>query len=804
MSLIRELRYSLRALAKSPGFAAAAVATLALGIAANTVIFSLADAVLLRPLPYRRPERLVVLWEGRFSRPQERNVISAANFLDWKSQSHAFEDMALSTWSGVTLVDSGSPERLDGRAVTANLFSVLGVAPALGRTFSAEEGAPGGPAAILLSHGLWMRRFGGDPGVVGRPVRTGEGAALVVGVMPRGFRPIGTEEYWEPFRFTQDALKNWGRFAVGWARLKPGVSAEAAQREMSLIARRLERVRPDFDAGWDVRVVPIAEDVSGSARPLLVVLAGAVVLLFLLACANVANLLLARALAREKELAIRRALGASGARIARQWTAEGLLLAFAGCASGLAAAVWGLHAVVTAAAGKVPRLEEAAVSGRSVAFAAAVSAAVALAYGLLPGARRRGLDLAGSLSGGDRATAGKRAASWRGALVASQIAIALVLLVGAGLVARSLQSLGRVQPGFDPAGVLTFRMTLPENRYLTGKRQNDFFEEIAARVRSLPGVRAAGLVNTPPLGGFGPGTSFGVEGAPRVAAADRPTADIRTVDRDALAALGIPLVSGRGFADSDRAGAPAVVLVNRTLANRIFGGESPIGRRLVVSWGLPDGSGPVEIVGVVGDVRLSALDRPPRPAIYYAARQSPNSLMNLVVKTAAADPTALLPAIREELKRLDPTIAVERPDTLESLLSRSTQGRRLPMIFLGPFSLAALLLAAVGTYGVLAFAVRQRSRELGIRIALGAQSSDVLRLVLGHAALLTAAGLAAGAVGALLATRAMRSLLFGVEPADPITFAAVALGVAAVSFAAGWLPARRATRIDPARALRSQ
>jgi len=801
MGLLRDLRHALRALARNPGFALAAAATLALGIAANTVIFSLADAILLQPLPYRSPERLVVLWEGRLSRPGEKNVISAANFLDWRRQSRSFEQMALSTWSGLTLTDSGSPERLSGRAVTANLFSVLGVAPRLGRTFAAEEEAPGGPAAILLSHGLWMRRFGGDPNVVGRKVGTDSGPALVAGVMPKDFRPLGDEEYWEPFRFTEQA-GSWGRFAIGWARLKPGVSAGQAQLEMSEIARGLERVRPESDAGWGVRVVPIAEDVSGSARPLLLVLAGAVMLLFLLACANVANLLLGRALAREKETAIRTALGASRFSIARQWIAEGLLLAGAGCAVGLAAAAWALHAIAARTAGRLPRVEEAALSGRSVLFAAAVSSAAGLAFGLLSGAKRRNGDLAASLSGGDRATSGRCAALWKAALVSTQVAIALVLLVGAGLIARSLGELGRVRPGFDPEGVLTFRMTLPESRYATARSQNDFFEEVAARVRAIPGVRAAGLVSTPPLGGFGPGTSFLPDGSPPVAAGEKPTADIRTVDPGGLAALGIPLLAGRGFAESDRAGSPPVVVVNRTLADRIFGGRA-VGRRLNVSWGLPDGNGPVEIVGVAGDVRLASVDKPARPTIYYSTLQSPNSLMNLVVKSSG-DPEALLPKIREEVTALDPLIAVERPATLEALLDRSLEGRRLPMLFLAPFSAAALLLAAVGLYGVLAFAVRERTREVGIRVALGAGRADVLRLVLGRAAVLVGAGLAAGAAAALFAARFLGSLLFEVAPSDPATFAAVALGVAAVSLAASWLPARRALRIDPARALRSQ
>ena len=801
--LTRELRHALRGLARSPRFAAAAALTLALGIGANTVIFSLADAVLLRPLPYRDPGRLVVLWEGRLTRPGVRNVISAANFLDWKRQSSVFEDMAISTWSGLTLVGSGPPERIAGRAVSANLFSVLGVSPEIGRTFSADEEAPRGPAAIVLSQGLWKRRFGGDPGIVGRAIRTSEGTATVVGVMPRGFRPLGTEEYWEPFRFNEDALRHWGRFAVGWARLKPGVTLSAAQAQMSQIARRLEGLHPDFDAGWGARVVPIAEDVAGDARPLLLVLGGAVALLFLLACANIANLLLVRILARARETAIRKALGATRARLARQWMAEGLVLAAAGCAAGLAIASWGLDVVAAAAAGKIPRIEEAALGVRGFAFAAAVSAAVGIAFGLLPVARRARAELAGQLSGGARTTEGGSAAAWKAALAASQIAIALVLLVGAGLLARSLEALGRVSPGFDPSQVTTMRMTLPESRYPALRQQADFFDSLAARVRGLPGVLAAGVVNVPPLGGMGPGTTFAVVGAPPPPAADKPVADIRTADPGALAALGVPLVAGRGLAEEDGAGAPPVVLVNGALARRFFGGESPIGRRLDVSWGPPEAKAPVEIVGVVGDVRLSSLDEPARSTIYYPARQSPNSLMTLVVKGAPGAPP-LLPLIREELKRLDPDIPIERPATLETLLARSFEGRRLPMILLGPFALAALALAAVGLYGVLALAVRDRTREIGIRIALGARAGDVRRLVLGRAALLTGAGLAAGAGAALGATRAMKSLLFGVAPTDPLTFTAIAAVVAAVSLAASWLPARRATRIDPIAALRSE
>ena len=385
----------------------------------------------------------------------------------------------------------------------------------------------------------------------------------------------------------------------------------------------------------------------------------------------------------------------------------------------------------------------------------------------------------------------------------SQIAIALVLLVGAPLLARSLEALGRVSPGFDPAGVLTLRLTLPESRYATGQQQADFFDTLAARVRGLRGVAAAGVVNTPPLGGMAPGTTFGVGGAAPPPAADRPVADIRTADPGALAALGIPLLSGRGFADTDRPGTPLVVLVNRTLARKFFGSETPVGRRLDVAYGPPEAQAPVTIAGVVGDVRLTSLDEPARPTIYYPTRQSPNSLMPLVAK-ASPDAPPLLPIIRDELRRLDPNIPIERPATLESLLARSFEGRRLPMLFLGPFALAALALAAVGVYGVLALAVRERTREIGIRIALGARASDIRRLVLGRAALLTGAGLTAGAGAALIATRALKSLLFGVAPTDTITFAAVAAGVAAVAIAASWLPARRATRIDPMTTLRSE
>ncbi len=799
----RDVRLALRSLSRSPGFAAVAVLSLALGIGANTAIFSLVDAVLIRPLAYRQPDRLVVLWEANASRHSERNVVNPGNFLEWKRRNTVFAGMALSTWAGRTLVGPGGSERVTGRAVTAGLFDVLGAAPALGRGFRPEEEVQAPTTPLLLSWDLWQRRFGGDASILGRILRTSDGPCQVVGVMPRSFRPLGSEEYWEPFPMTANARVHRGRYAVGWARLKPGVSLAAARAEMAGIARHLAAEYPGFDTGWTVQVVPLQQDVVGGSRTLLLLLFATVSLVLLIACANLGSLVLSRAAGREREVAIRLALGASRARIVRQAVTESLVLAFAGGIAGLAAARWGLDLLVARAGDEIPRLGEVALNGRAVAFGLLLSTIVGILFGLFPLRRigRAGGIFGGAIhGGGTRTTARGGIVALRGILAAGQIAVAVVLTSGTGLLVASMANLKSVEPGFSSAGVTTFRVILP-NRYQEGDRAPRFFDEMAGRLRRLPGVRSAAAGSSVPLGGADVGTTYSVAGRPAPAPGEAPTADIKRIDAQFLATLRIPLLQGRGLSASDGPAAPTVALVNRALARQTFGDASPIGERLEISF--QPLRGPAEIVGVVGDVRGSGIDEPARPTVYLTDRQSATTMMTLAVRM---DPGVSPPlsAIRQIAASLEPDAAPDRFSTLDSLVASSLGGRRFPMFFLAPFSLTALLLSAVGVYGVLSLAVRQRVREIGVRIALGAQARDVMTLVLGRVARLAVAGAAAGLVVSLLAARAMRSLLYGIAPNDPPTIAMAVALVLAVALLASILPTSRAVRIDPMTALREE
>ncbi|MEP7132876.1 MAG: ABC transporter permease [Acidobacteriota bacterium] len=797
---MHDIRLALRALSKSPGFTAVAVVSLALGIGANTAIFSLVNTVLLRPLPYAEPDRIAIIWENNFPRHRERNVVNPANWLEWKGRNDVFSDIALSSCSALTLTGGGAPERIVGRAVTASLFPVLGVRPAIGRAFTpAEEAAAavrGAATPVILSDGLWRRRFGADPRILGQPIATADGRAVVVGVLPRRFRPLGTEEYWEPFPFTERARSFSGRYAVGWGRLKNGVTFERAQAALSTVARGLEQEHPDFDTGWGVQVIPLAKDVVGSSRFLLLILFSTVTLVLAMACANVASLVLSRAAGRRREFAIRIALGASRARLARHAMTETLLLSLAGGAAGIGVAVSGLKVLVAAAGDAIPRLEEVTLDGRTLAFALSVSCVVGALLGLA-GWWRRDRDLAGELRGeGTRSTSDARSLHVRAALAGAQIATAVVLLAGTGLLVRSIKNLRSVDPGIDPTGVLTFQVDMPP-RYDTPEKQSAFLDQLSSGIGSLPGVRSVGIGSSVPFGNTDTATRFTADGLPDPPAGEEPVAEVRRIDARYLATLNIPLVAGRGLTDADRPGAPSVVLVNRTLARQILGGNG-VGRRLTVRYEPAS----VEIVGVVGDVRLGGLDADVRPAIYYPVRQTSSGAMTVAVR--ASHGAALLPAIRSELRRIDPDVPMDRIADLDRMMTDSLGPRRFPMYFLAPFSATALLLAAVGVYGVISLAVSQRRREIGVRIALGAAPSDVLRLVLSRAFLLAALGAVAGTAVALVATRAMRTLLFRVAPGDPVALAAGALIVVSIALLAAWLPARRATRTDPMTALKQE
>jgi putative ABC transport system permease protein len=801
MDLFRQdFRYALRSLGRAPGFALVATLTLALGFGANTAMFSVIQAVLLRPLPYQEPDRLVMVWEHNLPRQRDRNVVSPANYLRWQERATSFSDLAMYTWSSTVFTGGDASERVSGRSVTTNLFSVLGAQPALGRGFTAEEGVPGGPEIILLSHGLWQRRFGGDSSVVGRQVAIAGGTVTVVGVMPASFRPLGTEEYWEPFTIEAETREPRGRYAMVLGRLKPGVSPERAGAEMATIALGLESEFPDFDTGWSTTVVPLTEQVVGGARQMLLVLLGAVALVLLIACANVASLTLVRATARARETAVRMALGAPRGRLVRQWLVESLVLAVMGGSAGLLLALWGVDLLKALAPDNVPRLAEIRLDGGVLV----VTAVVVLLVGVLAGlpaavgirARQSALGEANL-----RTTAGRATQRWRQGLVVVQLALALMLLAGAGLMVRSLSRLLAVNPGFDPAGVLTVELSLPSALYEDGTRRNAFFDQVLEQVRGMRGVATAGAVSALPLTGLASATSFRVVGLPEPAAGQWPVADIRSADEGYFPTLGIPLKRGRLPAPSDAPKSPPVVVINETMARQLWPDGDPIGARVRVNW--DDPAAEPEIVGVVGDVRHTGLDGDVRPMIYYPRGQSPSGYMVLVVRSVA-DPLALAAGVRAVVRRLDPALPIGDITLMEEHVSRSVADRRYPMLLLGLFGGLAVTLAAIGLYGVVAHGVGLRSREFGVRLALGATPGDLARLVLAGAGALAVGGVVLGTAGALASTRVLTHLLYGVAPSDPGTLAAAAMLLALVILFAAWLPARRAARVDPMTALRSE
>lgn len=801
MDLFRQdIRYALRSLRRTPGFAVVACLTLALGFGANTAMFSVIQAVLLRPLPYLEPERLVMVWEHNLPRHRERNVVSPSNYLRWKERATSFTDLAMYTWSSTVFTGGDAPERVSGRSVTTNLFSVLGAQPGLGRLFTPEEGVQGGPEVVLLSHGLWQRRFGRDSAIVGRQVAIAGGTATIVGVMPAGFRPLGTEEYWEPFTIGAETREPRGRYAMVLGRLKPGVSPERAGAEMMTIARGLESEFPEFDTGWSTNVVPLTEQVVGGARQMLLVLFGAVALVLLIACANVANLTLVRATGRARETAVRVALGAPRGRLVRQWLLESLLVAGVGGAAGLLLALWGVDLLKALAPSDVPRLAEIRMDGTVLGATALVVVIVGALAGL-PAALGMGARRAALSEATTRTTAGGVAARWRQGLVVIQLALALMLLAGAGLMIRSLGRLLAVNPGFDPASVLTVELSLPSALYEEDARRTAFFDQVLDQVRALPGVATAGVVSALPLTGLASATTFSVVGRPAPAPGQAPVADIRSADDGYFPALGIPLRRGRLPAMSDAAASPPVVFINETMARQLWPDGDPIGARVKVNMDDPEAE--PEIAGVVGDVRHDGLDGAIRPMIYYPRAQSPSGYMVLVVRTAG-DMAALTAAIRSVVRGLDPALPIGDIATMEEHVRQSVADRRYPMFLLGLFGALAVSLAAIGLYGVVAHGVGLRTREFGVRIALGATPRDMTRLVLSGAAALALGGVVLGTAGALLSTRVLTHLLYDIAPSDPGTLAAVAALLSVVVVLAAWLPARRAARVDPMTALRAE
>ncbi|HWP42569.1 MAG TPA: ABC transporter permease [Blastocatellia bacterium] len=793
----QDLRYGARMLVKNPGFTVVAVIMLALGIGANTAIFSVVNAVLLRPLDYEDPDRLVTVLENNWQKGWTRFAVAPGNFAAWREQNQVFEQMAAFTGSSFTLVGEGEPEQLPGTRASANLFALLGVKPALGRDFLPEEDHPGGERVVIVSHRLWQRRFGADPGLVGKPLTLNGQSYTVVGVMPAGFLfPNPRTELWVPVAFSAGDLGNrGGHDYVAIARLKPGVTLEQAQTEMSAIAARLEEQYPETNAAWGARVTLLVEEVVGDVRPALLALVCAVAFVLLIACANVANLLLARAAARQKEVAIRAALGSSRSRLLRQLLTESVLLSLLGGAFGMLLAAWGVDALVSLGPANIPRLSQVGIDGRVLGFAFLISLATGIIFGLAPALQASQTDLSESLKeGGRSSSAGAGSQRLRRLLVVAEVALALALLVGAGLMIKSFVRLSEVETGFDSQNVLTAQITLPQSRYDDRQQQAAFFRQVLARIEALPGVESVGAASPLPFTGDRL-YSFIVEGHPTD---NVPSANYYAVSPDYFVTMGIPLLKGRFFTEADMAESPRVAIINETMARRYFPDEDPIGKRMNIT------NGPEvmrEIVGVVGDVKQYGLDTQSPAQMYEPYLQRPYPGMTLVVR-AASEPAGLIDAVRREVLAVDKEQPIARAQTMEEIIAKSVAPRRFSVILLAAFAAVALTLAAVGIYGVMSYLISQRTHEIGVRMALGAGRRDVLRLVVGQGMRLALLGVGIGLLAAFALTRLMESLLFGVSATDPLTYIVVALLLATSALLACYVPARRATKVDPLLALR--
>ena len=796
--VIDDLRYACRSFARAPLFTGIAVATLALGIGANTAVFSVVNALLIRPLPYADPARLTIV--GEVNPMGKDNSGSPGNFLHWREMATSFDDMAaVSLTFRTTLSGEGEPEELPVQYVSAAAFTILGVTPGLGRTFTADEDQPGRSRVAVLSDALWRRKFGADRTIVNRTIHLGGDLFTVVGVMPPGFSMLDkTVQLWEPTRFSADDRTPRGRWLHVIARMKRGTTVEYAQHDMDRVQAEMIRLFPAFNTGWKVRVRSLKDALTRDARPALFVLLGAVGFVLLIACANVANLLLARATTRRRELAVRTALGADRRRILSQMFVESGVLAAAGAAGGLLLAWWAVALIRTSLAAHlpVPRLEAVTIDRSVLAFAAAAAAVCGLIFGVLPALSATGVSLSGMLKEDSRAGAGARGAGARNLFVIVEMALALMLLVGAGLLIRSFAALMAVDAGFDPSHTITMKLTLPTSKYGEGRQ---FFDRLYAQIEGLQGVQAAGGVSFLPLNGLGAATDFTIPGRPTPKPGDTPIADVRVVTHDYFKAMGIPLLRGRLFDSRDDA-APRKVIISADLARRFFPNEDPIGKQIAIDW---TDRNPDEIIGIVGDVHQLTLDDEIRATTYWPPARFAYPWNSVVIRTTS-DPARIVPEVAALVRQYDPTIALADVRTMDDVLSISAAERRLTMLLLSAFAGLALLLAAVGVYGVINYSVTERTREIGIRMALGAAQRTVMQMVLRQALTLVAIAVATGAAGAWLLTRLMTALLFGVRPSDPYTFVAVSVLLTLVAAVAAWAPGIRATRVDPVIALRAE
>lgn len=817
--LVQDLRHAARRMLRSPGFTAAAVGVLALGIGACSAVFSLVQAVLIRPLPFREPERLVWIWATRTDR--DRAFFSIPDFLDYRASARTLQGMAAFGSWGANLTGGGDPERLQGVRITPDAFRLLGVEAAAGRVLVPGDAGPGGSRSVLLGHGLWRRRFGGDPAAVGGSVTLDGETYTVVGVLPRGFTLPGAEvEIARPLVPESDPRRGerGSNFLRVVARLGSGVTPEQAAADLGAICARLRSDHPGTNAKHTPpRLIPLRDEIAGIYGPALRALLGAVACVLAVACANLAGLLLARSAARRREFAIRKALGATRARLVRQLLAESALLVSLGGGLGLLLAWWGVDLLLLLGPADLPRSGEVRVDGVVLAFAAGISLLSGLAFGTAPAIAASRADLGEALKGGIPGRAAGGGAAGRlgagrggaGLLVVVEVALSLVLLVGVGLLARSFARLQGVGAGFDTGGLLLARLSLPPSRYATPEGVADFYDRAADRLARLPGVAAVGAASILPLSRLNARTDFTIAGKAPASPAEAPAAQNRWVSPGYFRALGIPIVAGREFTERDRAGAPWVAVVDRALARRYWGDEDPIGAHLRID----DGANrprDLEVVGVVGDVKHDGLDEDPTATLYAPLRQVPQGTVGFVaaglslVVRGASDPLALAPAVRRELRSVDADVPATGLRTMDQLLAASVAPRRFSLALVAAFAGAAVALAGMGLYALLAYSVACRTREIGIRLALGARGADLIRMVVGQAARPVACGVALGLAAAFGLTRSLSALLYRTDPADPATLLAAPLVMAVVALLASYVPARRAARVDPAIALRAE
>jgi putative ABC transport system permease protein len=814
-SLVKDIRYGIRSLLKHPGFTAVAVITLALGIGANSAIFSVVNAVVLQPLSYAEPERLVMIWETLAG--NDRRSVAPGNYLDWRGQNRTFQDMAATFYGNFNLTGDSEAERINGATITSNLMSVLAATAQLGRTFQSDDDQHQDRGIVLISDGLWKRRFGSDRNIVGRTITIDEGPYTVVGVMSAGFQFPAQSDLWMLGRdrnavsmslISQFPKNDWSHerdahFINVIGRLKPGVSLSQAQSDIAGLTRRLEEQFPRTNLGLGSNVISLRTQIVGDVGRLLFILLGAVAFVLLIACTNVANLLLARATQRHREIAIRLAVGASRKRLVRQLLTESLLLSLAGGVVGFFVSIWAVDLFVKLSPGDIPRLSEAGVDLRLLGFTFLISVLTGIGFGLLPALQSTRTDLNSSLKeGGTKASEGRQRRNARNLLVVTEIALTQVLLVGAGLLMMSYVHLSRVNPGFNPEGVLSAKIAPSAQKYPNPQSRVMFYTSVLEHLSHLPGVKSVGMVMNLPLSGSSMNRGFRAEGRPEPKPDANIAMDYQVVSPDYFSALEVPIIRGRGLTDADNETSQRVIVINQTMARRYWPNEDPIGKRMAIGESSTETSWRT-IVGMVGDMRHASLSEAAAPCAFVSYRQDLESWprMAFVIK-ANIDAASLSAAVRKELVAVDPTQPVYAIAPMDTLLRTSIAQQRFVMALIGALSVLALTLAMIGIYGVISFSVSERTHEIGIRMALGAKSRDVLAMVLCQGMRVALLGVVIGLAAALILTRLLSKLLFEVSTTDPGTFAGVAVLLGGIALLACYIPARRATKVDPLVALR--